>query len=622
MIHENNKNNKNKEIKESTLNKDKQEKKEIKESTLNKDKQEKKEIKENTLNKDKEENKEIKESILNKDKQENKEIKESTLNKDKEENKEIKESTLNKDKEENKENKENKESILNKDKEENKESFLNKDKEENKKNKESTLNKDKEENKESILNKDKEESTLNQENKEIKENNLSVCLNMIVKNESHIIKDTLTKLCNQINFSYWVICDTGSTDNTPSIILDFFNEKNIKGEIYYDEWVDFAHNRTLALERSYNKSDLLFIFDADDEIIGNFELPQEVLFDEYNLQFGYEIGNINYYRVLLINNRKKFKYKSAVHEYICYNDEGKVKSCMLVGDYCIQSERTGNRNKDPDKYLKDALILEEAYKKEINKPEDEKDMSLIYRYTFYCANSYYNYNNFENAIKWYKLVLTNNKQWEQEKYMACLNIFECYRKLNNPESGFFYLVESFKYDKERVDCLYELVYYYFYTNNYDMAYSYYLVYKDFYENKYLLNNLQLKIFLYHDKIDFLLPYYLIILYDKIKDKIKDKFNDNYDKYNNEFNYIISIGKLFEIIFTKKFYIENNNKLYFDILHNLQFTVKYHIQNPKFVYLLQEYIYFLDKKDIFKDTTLDWNSILKIYEEYNIKLLIV
>jgi glycosyltransferase involved in cell wall biosynthesis len=48
---------------------------------------------------------------------------------------------------------------------------------------------------------------------------------MIVKNESHVIKETLENLCKYINFSYYVISDTGSTDNTIQIITDFFNSK-------------------------------------------------------------------------------------------------------------------------------------------------------------------------------------------------------------------------------------------------------------------------------------------------------------------------------------------------------------------------------------------------------------
>ena len=53
----------------------------------------------------------------------------------------------------------------------------------------------------------------------------SVCLNMIVKNESHIIERTLEMLCSKIYFSYWVICDTGSTDDTCNIIKTFFKKK-------------------------------------------------------------------------------------------------------------------------------------------------------------------------------------------------------------------------------------------------------------------------------------------------------------------------------------------------------------------------------------------------------------
>ena len=37
---------------------------------------------------------------------------------------------------------------------------------------------------------------------------VTICLNMIVKNESHIIRGTLEMLCNKIRFDYWVICDT------------------------------------------------------------------------------------------------------------------------------------------------------------------------------------------------------------------------------------------------------------------------------------------------------------------------------------------------------------------------------------------------------------------------------
>jgi glycosyltransferase involved in cell wall biosynthesis len=234
----------------------------------------------------------------------------------------------------------------------------------------------------------------------ITEKNATICLNMIVKNESHIIANTLEKLCSKINFDYWVICDTGSTDNTPQIITDFFQKKGIKGELFYDKWVNFAHNRTLALQKAYQKTQLLLVFDADDEIIGNITMPTDVLFDQYHLKFGSAYGT-SYTRVLLINNYKKFEYLSVIHEFISCKEEPST-STTINGDYYVVSGRTGSRNLDPDKYLKDAHILETAYT-----VAKEKNDHLFHRYAYYCANSYKDCGKFEDAIKWYKITLSH-----------------------------------------------------------------------------------------------------------------------------------------------------------------------------------------------------------------------
>ena len=91
-----------------------------------------------------------------------------------------------------------------------------------------------------------------------------LCLNMIVKNESHIIESTLENIVSKLKIDYWVISDTGSTDDTREKIRNFFNSRNIPGELYDDEWRDFAYNRTKALEYAFGKSKYVFIFDADD----------------------------------------------------------------------------------------------------------------------------------------------------------------------------------------------------------------------------------------------------------------------------------------------------------------------------------------------------------------------
>jgi hypothetical protein len=186
----------------------------------------------------------------------------------------------------------------------------------------------------------------------------SICLNMIVKNESHIIEKTLSNLCSYINFTYWVICDTGSVDNTVSVITNFFDKRGILGEIFHHEWKDFGHNRTLALDAAFNKTDYLLIFDADDTITGNFKIPN-LTADKYNLFLGSE--QFKYVRPLIINNRKRWRFKGILHEYLeplenINSDE------TINGEYVITSGKEGNRSKNSNKYANDAELLKKKNK--------------------------------------------------------------------------------------------------------------------------------------------------------------------------------------------------------------------------------------------------------------------
>lgn len=60
---------------------------------------------------------------------------------------------------------------------------------------------------------------------------VTVCLNMIVRNEADIIVDTFDNVRKYFEFSHYVICDTGSTDNTINIIREYFKTHNLNGEV-------------------------------------------------------------------------------------------------------------------------------------------------------------------------------------------------------------------------------------------------------------------------------------------------------------------------------------------------------------------------------------------------------
>ena len=87
----------------------------------------------------------------------------------------------------------------------------------------------------------------------------SICLCMIVRDEAAVIERCLRSVRGLIQT--WVICDTGSTDQTSE--LDRKSARGIPGELHQCHWVNFGHNRTELMERAYGKADYLLLIDAD-----------------------------------------------------------------------------------------------------------------------------------------------------------------------------------------------------------------------------------------------------------------------------------------------------------------------------------------------------------------------
>ena len=290
---------------------------------------------------------------------------------------------------------------------------------------------------------------------------------MIVKNESAIIRSTLENLTSYVKFAYWVICDTGSTDGTQDIIKNFFKEKKISGELFQDEWKDFGHNRSLALQRAYEskKADYVLIFDADDAFRGDFKVP--ILDkDRYSCKFGYGT-DFTWYRPVILNNRIKWKYFGVLHEYVdCIEPNYQPVSTQIDGKYYIEARTIGgDRNKDDKKYQKDAKLLVDALEK-------ETDNGLRARYAFYCAQSFRDCSDFANAIKYY-LMRTKMGFFDEEIHVSYYNAGKMMVATNYPEDE----IEKTFLDgwiamKDRSECLYELSKYFRLKGNYIKGYLY------------------------------------------------------------------------------------------------------------------------------------------------------
>ena len=277
----------------------------------------------------------------------------------------------------------------------------------------------------------------------------TICLNMIVKNESAIIRDTLENIITHVPLDYYVISDTGSDDNTADIIKQFFDEKGIQGEIHHDEWVNFAHNRNCALQHAQGKTDYVLIFDADDRFEGNFVLPEELTSDRYYFRMANSVTGANvYFRTLMFRNDGSFYWRGVLHEFVEQRKKTVVEQ-KIFGDYYVISGRFGARSNNPQKYFQDAQVLEKAF----YSPEDE---DLKDRYAFYTAQSYRDADMPEKAIEWYA-KRANLGGWYEEVYYSILQIALLKIELNaslDEIQGL--LLAAYEYRPQRAESLYHL----------------------------------------------------------------------------------------------------------------------------------------------------------------------
>lgn len=291
----------------------------------------------------------------------------------------------------------------------------------------------------------------------------TLCLNMIVKDEAHIIKETLTLLMTHFPITYWVIDDTGSTDGTQDIIRTFFAERGISGELFETPWRNFGYNRTEAFNHAYDKTDYVLVWDADDSVEGNFRFPSPLTADGYTFIFGNN-GGFRYNRLQVFNNRKHWRYVGVLHEYPeCCESAG--PSVHVHGDYYFVSGKSGARSKDPQKYIKDAEVLERGIEEE---PNNE-------RYVFYCANSYKDACDLDKSLKWYTRR-TEMDGWVEEKFVSALEIGHIYRKKGDMPNAIFWWLKAYQFQPRRAESLYEITKHYRETGNchtaqifYDMA---------------------------------------------------------------------------------------------------------------------------------------------------------
>ena len=288
---------------------------------------------------------------------------------------------------------------------------------------------------------------------------------MIVKNESKIITRLFDSVVDIID-SY-LICDTGSTDNTVQLITDYFLEHGKPGKVIVEPFKNFEHNRTFALQACENNPDIDYVLLMDADMVlmkgpqfnlGNFK-DQLLTADVFHLFQGSD--RFSYKNVRIVKNNMGIKYWGVTHEVISTPDGTQYsqieRNTLFIDDI-------GDGGAKADKFERDIRLLTQGL---VEKPNND-------RYTFYLANSYRDSGNREKAIEMYKKRIEIGG-WFDEVWHSYYSIGRCYNWSGQPELAIAYWLLAYDYFPKRLENIYEIIHHYRNASKHKLAYEFYKI---------------------------------------------------------------------------------------------------------------------------------------------------
>jgi glycosyltransferase involved in cell wall biosynthesis len=290
---------------------------------------------------------------------------------------------------------------------------------------------------------------------------MGICLNMIVKNEAKNLKRLFATLNQWID--YYVISDTGSTDDTIETIIELGKLYQIPGVIVKNDWVNFAYNRNKALEEAIREkeagrhnSNWMLIIDADEEFIVIDEKWKAHLQEGISYTTYKKVNGLAFKHPFLIwISGQKFVWEGVVHNYLV-NLNGKTRQLHTNEVFIKYNQFEGAKshpflNSDDKDKADIEILLKEFQNTTITKV-------TVQRY-FQLAHLYKNIDDHENCVLYLKKIIDYPEASHDLRYISLVFIAKSLINLKKEFKDIEpYLLQAITLDSRRKEAYYYLAF--------------------------------------------------------------------------------------------------------------------------------------------------------------------
>lgn len=252
---------------------------------------------------------------------------------------------------------------------------------------------------------------------------ISAC--MIAKNEEKNIETCINSYKNIVDEI--IVVDTGSSDRTIEIA------ENLGAKVYFFEWInDFAAAKNFALSKV--KGDWIIFLDADEYFDeASAKKIRNIILSLKNSKYtaiGCKLINIDkvknklidsFMQVRIFKNDKNIRYENSIHEALKAK-RGKIE---LISFY------------------KELSIYHTGYSTDINKNKAKRNLEIIldkikvegdnHKYYRYLCDCYFSLMDYENALKYGELHLSNGIKVVGYQSRIYKVIIDCLWKMGKPK---------------------------------------------------------------------------------------------------------------------------------------------------------------------------------------------